>query len=269
MSGSRSRAGAVAAASLQGTRALITGASSGIGRALALRLARRGVGLVVAARRTALLDTLVEEIERAGGRAEALALDVEDYDRTEALVREHAERRRFDLVVANAGTGALTPAHRPDWPTVRRIMVTNYVGAAATLYGALPSMLAAGRGHLVGVSSPAGLGRSLPGMSAYSSSKSGFTTLLEGLAIDLVPRGIQVTTVLPGYVRTELTSKNRFRMPFIVEADTAAAHIEAAIATGARFCSFPLPITLFTRALPLLPDSLYEKVARRRPRTKR
>jgi short-subunit dehydrogenase len=142
-------------------------------------------------------------------------------------------------------------------------MVTNYLGAAATLYGALPAMLAAGRGHLVGVSSPAGLGRALPGFSAYSSSKSGLTTLLEGLAIDLVPRGIQVTTVLPGYVRTELTAKNRFPMPFIVEADTAAAHIEAAIATRARFCAFPLPINLVTRALPLLPDSLYEKLARR------
>src|SRR5437870_3627818 len=115
------------------TYALVTGASSGIGRELSLRLARRGVQVVAAARRTEALAELVDEIRKAGGRADVLALDVEDYDRTERIVREHAERRAFDLVVANAGIGGPTSGARPKWEPWRRIVVTNYLGAAATI----------------------------------------------------------------------------------------------------------------------------------------
>jgi len=242
--------------------ALVTGASSGLGRALSSRLARRRIHTVVAARREAELASLVEEIERAGGSAEALVLDVEDVDRTEAVVRERAQARAFDLVVANAGVSAPTPAWKPVWSDLRQVLTIDLIGAAATLYGALPAMLAQGHGHLVGVSSLAGLGRGLPATGAYCAAKTGFTVLLEGMRIDLADRGILVSTICPGFVRTAMTAKNKFPMPFMLELDRAADIMDGAIARGDRFCAFPLPLATVTRALPLLPDSVYEGLAR-------
>ena len=249
------------------TRALVTGASSGIGRALSLRLAARGIEVVVAARRRELLDELVAEIASAGGRAEALVLDVADAERTEAVVREQSARRFLDLVVANAGLGTLTRADRPRWANVHAVLNVNLVGAVATLWGALPAMLEAGRGHLVGISSLMGYGRALPGFAAYSASKVGLATFLEGMRLDLWGRGIVVSTVMPGFVKTPMTSTARFKMPFAVELDAAGEIIDAAIRRGDPHCAFPLPLAAAARMLPMLPDSLYERVAhaKRRP----
>lgn len=251
-------------------RALVTGASSGIGHALARRLARRGIAVVVAARRRESLDQLVADIRRDGGQAEALTLDVEDAERTERVVRELGAARPFELVVANAGTGALTLASRPHWPDVQRVLTVNLLGAVATIYGALPGMLAEKRGRIVGISSLMGLGRALPGFSAYSASKAGLTVFLEAMSIDLARHGVGVTTVLPGFIKTEMTAKNRFKMPFLLDAEQAAEIIDRAIARGDRYCAFPLPTATVSRMLPLVPDSLYERLAklagRRSPR---
>jgi short-subunit dehydrogenase len=251
------------------SHALVTGASSGIGRELSLRLARRGIHVVAAARRTEALAELVEQIQASGGTAEALALDVEDFDRTERIVRERSERRAFDLVVANAGTGGRTTAAKPDWPLMRRILTVNVLGATATIYGALPAMLAAGRGHLVGISSLMGLGRSLPQSEAYAASKAALTVLFEGMSLDLVGTGIFVTTVLPGFVKTEMTAKNKFKMPFLLEVGEAADIIDAALVRGERTCAFPLPTSLVSHLMPLVPGSLYEGILRRMGRAQK
>ncbi|MCA2977635.1 MAG: SDR family NAD(P)-dependent oxidoreductase, partial [Myxococcaceae bacterium] len=162
-------------------RALVTGASSGLGRALALWFARRGVVVHAAARREAQLTSLRAE---APGHIEPLVLDVADADaahaRIEALDRETGG---FDLVVANAGVGDELPAKALSWERVRKVLDVNVMGATATLCAVVPGMLARGRGHLVGVSSLAAF-VSLPKVGAYNASKSYLTAWLESVRLD-------------------------------------------------------------------------------------
>lgn len=241
--------------------ALVTGASSGIGRGLALALARRGTRVVAAARRRDRLEALVREIGAAGGQAEALALDVGDGDATFAAVRAVDARLPLDLVVANAGIGGITPGKKLDWTRVRDILTTNLVGAAATISAAVPGMVARGRGHVVGVASVAGF-RGLPRFAAYSASKAGLITLLESLRIDLKPTGVAVTTVCPGYVDTELLTPGK-KHPFLVPLDEAVATILAAVDDKKAMCTFPAPIVASLKAAQLLPRPVYEFFATR------
>jgi short-subunit dehydrogenase len=242
--------------------ALITGASSGLGRGLALALAARGVHVVAAARRKAALDALVGSILHAGGSAEAIVLDCADGDATHAAVRALDERLQLDLVIANAGWGHATPARGIDWPTVKAILDLNVQGAAATLCGALPGMVARGRGHLVGVASLAGF-RGLPRSAAYSASKSALATFLESLRVDLRDTPVSVTTICPGYVKTELTADRPYTMPFLMELDDAVAAMVRGIERRDAVCAFPLPLYSTMRALRFLPDSLYDFIAAR------
>jgi short-subunit dehydrogenase len=240
--------------------ALVTGASSGIGRALALALARRGTHVVAAARRAPELDALVDEIAAAGGRAEALVLDVADGDAACAAVAALDERLPLDLLVANAGTGDHTPGYKLKWPVVKRILSVNLVGAAATICGALPGMVARKQGHIVGISSIAGF-RGLPRMGAYSASKAGMNALLESLRVDLQGSGVHVTTICPGFIRTDMTKA--VTRPFIMKLDDAVAEIVRAIDAGAAEVSFPLPIAGPARALPFVPNAVYDWIAGR------
>jgi short-subunit dehydrogenase len=242
--------------------ALITGASSGLGRGLALALGRRGVHIVAAARRRPELDTLAAEIARAGGSAEALVLDCADGDATHAAVRALDERLPLDLVIANAGWGHATPARGIDWPTVKKILDLNVQGAAATLCGALPGMVARDRGHLVGVASLAGF-RGLPKSAGYSASKSALITFLESLRVDLHGTPIAVTTICPGYVKTELTANRPYKMPFLMELDDAVDVMMRGIDRREAVCAFPPPLYSAVRALPFLPNGLYDFLAAR------
>jgi short-subunit dehydrogenase len=241
--------------------ALVTGASSGIGRGLALALGRRGAHVVVVARRRERLDELVAEIAAAGGTAEAQTLDVADADATHALVREADARRPLDFIVANAGIGGITPGKKLDWPRVRAILETNLVGAAATIAGAVPGMIARRDGRIVAVASVAGF-RGLPRFGAYSASKAGLITLCESLRIDLHGTGVSVTTVCPGYVQTELLTPGKSH-PFVVSVDEAVDTILRAADARDALCTFPAPIVAGMRAAQLLPRSLYEFVATR------
>jgi short-subunit dehydrogenase len=241
--------------------ALVTGASSGIGRGLALALGRRGAHVVVVARRRERLDELVAEIAAAGGTAEAQTLDVADADATHALVREADARRPLDFIVANAGIGGITPGKKLDWPRVKAILETNLVGAAATIAGAVPGMIARRDGRIVAVASVAGF-RGLPRFGAYSASKAGLITLCESLRIDLHGTGVSVTTVCPGYVQTELLTPGKSH-PFVVSVDEAVDTILRAADARDALCTFPAPIVAGMRAAQLLPRSLYEFVATR------
>ncbi len=242
-------------------QALVTGASSGIGRGLALALGQRGAHVVVAARRRERLDELVREIEAAGGSGEALPLDIADGDATYEAVRAVDARRPIDFLVANAGIGGITPGKKLDWARVKAILETNLVGAAATIAGAVPGMVARGDGRVVAIASVAGF-RGLPRFSAYSASKAGLITLCESLRIDLHGTGVSVTTVCPGYVQTELLTPGKSH-PFVVSVDEAVATILAAADARDAVCTFPAPIVAGMRAAQLLPRSLYEFVATR------
>jgi short-subunit dehydrogenase len=242
--------------------ALITGASSGIGRELAKLIASEGTLVYLAARRRPQLDAVVDEIARAGGRAEAVVLDVSDADETHDAVSRIDARTPLDLVIANAGIGRGTPAKKTPWASVQEVLEVNLLGAVATLMGALPGMVARNRGHLVGVASLAGL-RGLPKFNAYSASKAGLITFLESTRLDLHKTDIAVTTVEPGFVRTEMTTKVK-KGRFDVDADEAARIIRRAMAARASVCRFPRPTAAALTAVSLLPDSVYDFLVTRR-----
>lgn len=240
-------------------RALVTGASSGIGRELAKRLAARGLEVWVAARRRELLEALVQEIAAAGGTAHALELDVARADETaERLARLDAESGGIDLVIANAGLGgeaATRPLAKSSWSAVRDQFQVNTLGAVATLQPFVAPMLARGHGQLVGVSSIAA-DVPLPLGAAYGASKAGLTFFLECADIELRPKGVAVTIVHPGFVKTPMTEKNKVPMPFILEAAEAAKLIDDGIQRRARVVRFPWVTGAAARATAALPRPL-------------
>lgn len=234
---------------------LITGASAGIGRALSLWFASRGATVHAAARREEQLMTLRDEARGQGGAVEPFPLDVSRGDQTvEAIRALDAKVGGLDLVVANAGVGEETPAHRMDWKKIEPILQVNVLGATATLTAVLPAMIERRRGHLVGISSLAAF-LAWPRMTAYGASKAFLTHFLAGLRLEVKGRGVKVTTIHPGFVKSEMTAKNKFKMPFLMEPDAAAARIGEAILRGDEVCSFPWQMAAASRALGWVPSS--------------
>jgi short-subunit dehydrogenase len=250
-------------------KALVTGASSGIGAALARQLASRGIEVWLAARREDKLAVEVAAIEKAGGRAHALVLDVAQADATvERLARLDEETGGIDLVVANAGlAGARGAIPLPDctWPDVRDMLHTNLIGAAATIYPFIKPMVARGRGHLVGVSS---VGADLPVARAapYGASKAGLTFLLESADIELRAAGVAVTIIHPGYVRTPASDQLvdlGVPMMGVVPVERAAKIIDRAIQRRARMVRFPWWMGLAARFIAWLPRAITSPFIRR------
>jgi short-subunit dehydrogenase len=249
-------------------RALVTGASSGIGLHLARRLAARGVEVWLAARRRELLEAEVAAIKQAGGRAHALVLDVADVEAVvERLGKLDDEVGGIDLVVANAGLagarGAI-PLADCSWADVRDILHTNLVGAAATIQPFIPRMVARGHGHLVGVSSVAAdcpIARS----AAYGASKAGLTFLLEAADIELRARGIDITIVHPGFVKTAATDEiaGTAPMPFLVPVEKMAKVIDRAIHRRTRIVRYPWIMGFVARVSAWLPRGIMRPLIRK------
>jgi short-subunit dehydrogenase len=235
--------------------ALITGASSGLGRALAVWFARRGVRVYAAARRAEHLQALRDEVAATGGVVEPVTLDVADTGATVERIRAlDRESGGLGLVIANAGIGEQTPAWRMDWPKVERTLQVNVMGAAATLTAALPGMVERNRGQVVGISSIAAF-RGMPQAAAYSGSKAFLTTFLQSLRVDLSGTGVAVTAIHPGYVKTEMTAKNK-SMVLVLEADEAAERMGRAIVRRVGEFSFPTPMAMVGRIVSMVPDGL-------------
>ncbi len=250
-------------------RVFVTGASSGIGAALARHYAAEGAILGLAARRAEALAGLAATLP---GEHAVYALDVTDAPALAAAAADFVARFGApDIVVANAGVSAGTlTEHTEDLAVFRRIMDTNVYGMAATFAPFVGPMLAAGTGgrRLVGIASVAGI-RGLPGAEAYSASKAAAIAYLESLRLEMRPHGLPVVTIAPGYIDTPMTEINPYPMPFLLPADAAAHRFAAAIARGTSYTVIPWPMGVVARLLRLLPNWLYDRLfvgAPRKPR---
>lgn len=245
----------------------ITGASSGIGEALARHYAAAGATLGLAARRKDALHALASQLP---GEIEIYPLDVADAAAVQLAADRFLQRHGAPgLVIANAGVSVGTRgADARDVAKLRRVLDVNVVGLAATLAAFAPAMRAAGSGTLCGIASVAGF-RGIPGAGAYSASKAAAIAWLEALRNELRGSGIAVVTICPGYVDTPLTRVNRYRMPFLLPADEAARCIARAIRAKRRLAVIPWQMALVGRALRALPAPLYDRLAARAPRKPR
>ena len=244
-------------------RVFITGASRGIGRALALELGRRGNDLVLAARDEAALEAVAREITERGGRASWLRLDVSRPETIAPALAEAAGRLGgLDVVVANAGTGRPGALAATTAADLWEVFAVNTIGAVLTLSAALPHLRSAARPLLVGISSLAGY-RGGPGSGPYNASKAAFISLLETLRMETAGRGIRVLDVRPGFVRTAMTDRNTFRMPFLMEAALAAERLADAIEKRRSRVVFPRRAGWVMTLLRHLPDAVFDRLAAR------
>jgi short-subunit dehydrogenase len=239
---------------------VITGASSGIGWAMALELARTGAKVGLIARRRDKLEELAATIRQAGGSAALAVADVAERGQThEAIGEVRRQLGPIDLLIANAGVGAPTQLNPLNIQEVERMFRVNLFGVVYSIEAVLPEMLTRGRGHLAGISSLAAY-KGLPGESAYCASKAGLNAYLEGLRIQLRPHNIAVSTVCPGFVATPMTAVFEFKMPFVMDAETAARRIVRALARRRKVYNFPLTTTLLMKLTRWLPDWIVARV---------
>ncbi len=241
-------------------RIILTGASAGLGRAMALLYARRGAAMVLTARRGDLLDTLAAEVRSLGGRAVTVQGDVTDPALPARLV-ETALREfgGWDTVILNAGVSEPLWAREFDLERVERAIEVNYLSIARAIGALLPGMLREGRGKIVAVSSLAGY-RGMPGSGAYNASKAAVTTLMESLRAETRGSGVEMITIAPGFVRTAMTDKNEFSMPFLMEPEEAARRMVDAIDRGRSEYRFPIGTSLAVRFLQILPNAIYDRL---------
>ena len=240
-------------------RVWITGASSGIGRALALAYAERGAAVAASARRADELDQLAAA---APGRITAFPVDVTD---EAAMMRAAAaieESGPLDLAVFNAGTHQPVNVEAFDAAPFRRLMEINYMGTVNGIAAVLPRFIARRGGHLAVVSSVAGF-RGLPQAAAYGPTKAALINLCEALKLDLDRHGVRISLINPGFIRTPLTDRNTFPMPFLMEAEDAAQRIVRGIERDAFEITFPRRFTFLLKLMRLLPYWLYFRLVRR------
>jgi short-subunit dehydrogenase len=236
---------------------LITGASSGIGRALALRLGQRGAKVGLVARRVALLQEIQKVLAIASGSESSCgiaAADVSIREEMQAATRSIREQLGpIDVLIANAGVGTPTLLDPINIKDVERMIRVNVFGVVYAIEAVLPEMLKRKSGHIAAVSSIAAF-KGLPGESAYCASKAAVNTYCEGLRIQLRDHGIPVTVACPGFVQTPMTAVNDFHMPFLIGAEKAADWILWAIRKRKKVCRFPRRMSWAARMFGWLPD---------------
>jgi short-subunit dehydrogenase len=248
----------------------ITGASSGIGQALALRYYRDGARLALVARRTAEVARWAAEQHLDAARFKIYGADVADLDAMARIGRECIAAQGLpDVVIANAGISiGMDTAHFDDLGVMRRTFETNNVGLAATFHPFVAAMNERRSGTLVGIASVAAI-RGLPGHGAYSASKSAVVAYCESLRGECRPFGVRVVTLLPGYIDTPLTRGNRYSMPFLMQVDDFADQAVRAIHAQVSYRVIPWQMGALAKLLRLLPNWLYDRALGSRPRKKR
>lgn len=240
----------------------ITGASSGIGEALAKEFAGRGATLGLVARRREPLDALAAALP---GRHYVYASDVTDKD---AMIGAAGAFERdaggADIVIANAGISVgVKTEHYEDLAQFEKVLATNVLAMAYTFHAFIARMKSVRRGTLVGIASVAGI-RGMPGSDAYCASKSAAITYLESLRVEMARHHVKVVTISPGFIRTPLTAKNPYRMPFLMDAADFAPRAADAIVAGARYRTIPWQMGVVAVLLRALPRALFDRLFAKR-----
>jgi short-subunit dehydrogenase len=247
-----------------GTTIFLTGASSGIGEGLALALAKKGAVLGLVARREEMLRELAERCGKSGGLARAYPADVCDESQVaEAFQGFISEFGTIDILIANAGIGGndeSTRTYHP--PSVKKVVDVNLMGAVNAVHAVLPKMLEQRHGQLVAISSLAGF-RGLPRSAAYSASKAAMTAFFESVRLDVKRKGIDVTIIQPGFIRTPLTAARASKMPYLMELEDAIPHFIKAIEKRKKFAAFPWQLATIVRAGKFMPAWMYDRFAGR------
>ncbi len=260
---------------------LITGASSGIGRALALELARRGARLGLLARGVeagpdtdrvqpsprlqAIADEIAQQSTDPSKRPQVMLLPADVRDHHAVRVAADQLRKQFghiDVLIANAGVTAVTDAAELDPEQFANVMNVNLMGAVNSVAAVLPEMITRGNGQLVGISSLAAY-RGHRKAAAYSASKASLSSFFESVRIDLIGRGVDVTIIHPGFIKTPLTAGRKAWLPFLMEVDRAAGKIISAIEKRKKAYAFPWQLATYVRAGLIMPTFLYDRLSNR------
>ena len=248
----------------------ITGASSGIGQALALRFYQDGYTLALVARRGDAIAQWAAQAQLDPQRWRAYLADVSDIDSIVAAGQECIRVQGLpDVVVANAGISiGMDTAQRADLDVMARLLAVNNVGMAATFHPFIDAMRNRGSGALVGIGSVNGI-RGFPGHGAYCASKAAVIAYCESLRGELRSSGVRVVTLCPGYVDTPLTQGNRYSMPFLIPADRFADAALRAIEAGVSYTVIPWQMGVVAKLLRILPNRVFDAVFAGRPRKRR
>lgn len=250
--------------------AFITGASSGIGQALAWRYHQAGFDLALVARRVSEVKSWASRCQISQDSYKVYSADVAVTDSIVAAGEAcMASQGVPDVVVANAGISVgMDTADRADLQVLAQTLATNNTGLAATFHPFVAAMVARGSGALVGIGSVAGI-RGLPGHGAYCASKAAVIAYCECLRGELRGTGVRVVTICPGYIDTPLTRQNRYSMPFLMPADAFADRAFAAISAGVSYRVIPWQMGVVAKLLRLLPNALFDRLLQGRPRKQR
>jgi short-subunit dehydrogenase len=248
----------------------ITGASSGIGQALAWRYYQAGFSLALVARRGVEIQSWADAQQISTERCTVYAADVSDTASLFAAAQACLALQGLpDVVIANAGISVgMDTRQREDIELMSRVFATNNIGMAATFQPFVSPMERRGHGALVGIASVAGV-RGLPGHGAYCASKAAVISYCESLRGELKPRGIRVVTLSPGYIDTPLTRANRYAMPFLMKPERFAEQAFRAIAAGASYRVIPWQMGVLGILLRMLPNWLFDRLLAGRARKHR
>ncbi|MDQ8019679.1 MAG: SDR family oxidoreductase [Bordetella sp.] len=250
--------------------AFITGASSGIGQALAGRFADAGYRLALVARRTAEIESWANARGMGADSYRIYSADVAVIDSIVAAGADCLATQGLpDVVIANAGISVgIDTAERRDLDVMAQTFAINNIGLAATFHPFVSGMVQRGSGRLVGIGSVASI-RGLPGHGAYCASKAGVVAYCESLRGELRPTGVKVVTLCPGYIDTPLTQGNRYGMPFLMQADDFAEQAFRAIEAGTSYRVIPWQMGVIAKIMRLMPNALFDRAVQGRARKKR